>query len=317
MALWAQRTRALLIALGMVLTSSAEASEPVLLHAAGSLRAALTEAAETFTADSGIKVEAKYGASGTLRDEIAGGSRAQVFASANMEHPQSLAAAGRSSPVVMFARNRLCALVRPGLSVTSDTLLETMLRDDIKLGTSTPKADPSGDYAFAVFAKADAVKSGSRNILAQKAQWLTGGPSSATGPLGRSVYGWHVAEGRADVFLTYCTGALVAQQENSGQQIVTLPEPIAVGADYGLTVLNDSPPAAYRFAQFVISSKAQQNWRGMDLPPQRPAGENNDEAKRPQNEGKVAEVVKGAAAAHATIDTSEQVVTSAITNEAV
>jgi ABC-type molybdate transport system substrate-binding protein len=41
-------------------------------------------------------------------------------------------------------------------------LLDTMLRDDVKLGASTPKADPSGDYAFAMFAKAEALKPGSR-----------------------------------------------------------------------------------------------------------------------------------------------------------
>jgi molybdate transport system substrate-binding protein len=248
----------LAVALGMMLTSSADANESVLLHAAGSLRGALTEVAEAFAAESGAKVEARYGPSGTLRDEIAGGSRAQVFASANMEHPQSLAAAGRSSPVVLFARNRLCALVKPGLSVTPETLLETMLREDIKLGTSTPKADPSGDYAFAVFVKAEAVKGGSRKALEQKAQQLTGGPSSAPGPAGRSVYGWHVAEGRADIFLAYCTGALVAQRENPGQQIVALPDALSVGADYGMTVMNDSPPAAYRFALFVVSAKGQQ-----------------------------------------------------------
>jgi len=247
----------LAVALGMMLTSSADANEPVLLHAAGSLRGALTEVAEAFAAESGAKVEPKYGPSGTLRDEIAGGSRAQVFASANMEHPQSLAAAGRSSPVVLFVRNRLCALVKPGLSVTPETLLETMLREDIKLGTSTPKADPSGDYAFAVFVKAEAVKGGSRKALEQKAQQLTGGPSSAPGPAGRSVYGWHVAEGRADIFLAYCTGALVAQRENPGQQIVALPDALSVGADYGMTVMNDTPPAAYRFALFVVSAKGQ------------------------------------------------------------
>lgn len=254
-----RRANALVVAaLGMVLTSSADASEPVVLYAAGSLRGALTEVAEAFAADAGIKVEAKYGPSGTLRDEISAGSRAQVFASANMDHPQSLAAAGKSGPVVMFARNRLCALVKPGLSVKPETLLETMLRDDVKLATSTPKADPAGDYAFAVFVKADALKSGSRNILEQKAQQLTGGPSSATGPAGRSAYGWHVAEGRADIFLTYCTGALTAQRENAGQQIVALPEALAVGADYGLTVLNGSPPAAQRFATFIISPDGQQ-----------------------------------------------------------
>ena len=68
-----------------------------------------------------------------------------------------------------------------------------------------------------------------------------------------------MAEGRADIFLTYCTGALVAQRENPGQQIVSLPEPLAVGADYGMTVMNDSPAAAYRFALFiVVSAKGQQ-----------------------------------------------------------
>jgi molybdate transport system substrate-binding protein len=253
-----RRLGAIAVVLGMVMASSAYADEPVLLHAAGSLRGALTEVAAAFGAETGIKVEAKYGPSGTLRDEIGAGGRAQVFASANMEHPLSLAAAGRSSPVVLFARNRLCALVKPGLAVMPATLLDVMLRDDVKIGTSTPKADPSGDYAFDVFARAEALKAGSRKALEQKGQQLTGGPSSVAGPAGRSVYGWHIAEGRADVFLTYCTGALVAQRENPGQQIVSLPEPLAVGADYGMTVMNDSPAAAYRFALFIVSAKGQQ-----------------------------------------------------------
>jgi len=93
------------------------ASEPVLLHAAGSLRTALTEVAGAFEAASGKRVQAKYGPSGTLKDEIAGGAHAEVFASANMDHPQALATAGKSGPVVLFTRNRLCALVRPGLAV--------------------------------------------------------------------------------------------------------------------------------------------------------------------------------------------------------
>ena len=204
--------------------SSAHAADPVLLHAAGSLRGALTDVAKAFEAANGIAVQAKYGPSGTLRDEIAGGAKAEVFASANMAHPESLAKAGKSSPVAMFARNRLCALVRPGLAVTSANLLDTMLRDDVKLGTSTPKADPSGDYAFEVFAKAEALKAGSRAALEKKALQLTGGASSAQPPPGRSVYGWHIAEGRADIFLTYCTNAVVAVRENPGQQTIALPD---------------------------------------------------------------------------------------------
>src|SRR6202022_3005663 len=111
--------------------------------------------------------------SGTLKDEIAGGAHAEVFASANMEHPQALATAGKSGPVVLFARNKLCALARPGLAVTSETLLERMLDPKLKLGTSTPKADPSGDYAFEVFRKADSIRPNIRSVLEQKALQLT------------------------------------------------------------------------------------------------------------------------------------------------
>jgi molybdate transport system substrate-binding protein len=232
-------------------------SAEILLHAAGSLRGALTDVAQAFEASSGVRVQQKYGASGTLRDAIASGERTEVFASANMAHPQSLAKAGMASPVVLFARNRLCALVKPGLAVTADNLLERMLSTDIKLGTSTPKADPSGDYAFDVFGKAEALKAGSRAALEQKALQLTGGATSAQPPDGRGVYGWHIAEGRADIFLAYCTAAAIAVKENPGQQIVTLPDALSVGADYGLTVMNDASPAAYRFTMFTLSTEGQ------------------------------------------------------------
>lgn len=246
----------------------------VLLHAAGSLRGALTDVAGAFEAASGDKVVAKYGPSGTLKDAIAAGERAEVFASANMEHPQALAAASKSGAVVLFARNRLCALARPGLAVTPDTLLDAMLRDDLKLGTSTPKADPSGDYAFAVFAKGEAVKPGSRVTLERKALQLTGGPASLQPPAGRNPYGWHVAEGRADIFLSYCNAATVAARENSGQQVVALPDSLAVGADYGLTVMNGSSEAAHRFAQFIVAAEGRGILarHGFALPSLRQAG---------------------------------------------
>jgi ABC-type molybdate transport system substrate-binding protein len=235
----------------------AQANDTVLLHAAGSLRGALTEVAKAFEA-SGAKVEMKYGASGLLKDEIAGGARAEVFASANMEHPQALAKAGKSGPVVLFARNRLCALVKPGLVVEPATLLDVMLDPQVKLGTSTPKADPSGDYAWEVFKKAEALKPGAFAALDKKALQLLGGPTSSPPPAsGRTLYGEFIANGTADVFLTYCTNAQVAVTENPGQRVVALPDNLAVGADYGLTVMTTASPGAYRLAMFILSPDGQ------------------------------------------------------------
>jgi molybdate transport system substrate-binding protein len=240
-----------------LLTTPAVASDAVLLHAAGSLRGALTEVSQSFEKSSQLKVQAKFGASGLLRDEIAAGARAEVFASANMEHPQALAAANKSGPVVLFVRNKLCALVRPGLVVTSDTLLDRMLDPDIKLGTSTPKADPSGDYAFEVFRKAEAVRPNARSALEKKALQLTGGATSAAPPAGRNAYGWHLSEGRADIFLAYCTAARDAQKEIPGLQMIALPDTLAVSVDYGLTVVAGASPGAYQFALFILSSEGQ------------------------------------------------------------
>jgi molybdenum ABC transporter molybdate-binding protein len=249
--------RSFAIALAMMAMTGPAAAESVSLYAAGSLKTALTDVSTAFEKASGHKVEAKYGPSGLLRQEIAGGAPAHVFASANMEHPKSLHDAGKSGAVTMFARNQLCALIRPGLSVSSDNLLATLLDPNIKVGTSTPKADPSGDYAFEVFTRAEALKAGAKAALEGKALKLTGAAGSAKPPAGRVVYGWHVAEGRADIFLTYCTNAIEARKQNADQQMVALPETLAVGADYGLTVVNGAPAPAGQFARFVLSPEGQ------------------------------------------------------------
>ena len=248
----------LLMAIALVgRAAMSEAAETVLLHAAGSLRGSLDEIAAAYEKATGVKVIAKYGASGTLREEIERGAKAEVFASANMAHPVMLSRAGKSSPVALFARNQLCALVRPGLRVTPSNLLDRMMDAQTKVGTSTPRADPSGDYAWEVFRKADAQRTGAFAALSHKALQLVGSPTSATAPAGRSLYGMLVSQGRADMFLTYCTNAMEAVKENPGQQMIALPDNLAVGADYGLTVMNPASPAAYRFALFILSGDAQ------------------------------------------------------------
>jgi molybdenum ABC transporter molybdate-binding protein len=252
------RAVAAILVLGAAVMSGTPArAETVMLYAAGSLNTALSETAKAFEVATGNTVTTKFGPSGLLRKEIADGAKPGVFASANMEHPQSLANAGKSGSVTMFARNKLCALVKPGLQVDSATLLARMLDESVKLGTSTPKADPSGDYAFEVFAKADGVKPGAKVALEAKALKLTGAADSAKPPQGKSVYGWHVAEGRADIFLTYCTNALAAQKQNTGQQIVELPSQLSVGADYGLTVVNGASAETAKLAQFILSPQGQ------------------------------------------------------------
>ncbi len=225
--------------------------------AAGSLQAALGEIGKEFSATSNIPVETTFGPSGVLRERIEKGTPGDLFASADMGNPLALARAGRAGPVVLFARNRLCAMVRPGLAVTSATLLAAMLDPAVKLGTSTPKADPAGDYTWAMFAKADAVAPGNRAALEKKALPLMGGADSARPPAGVNLFAWHLREGRADIFLAYCSVGHDVTAQLPGATIVTLPPALATGADYGLTVLSGARAGAAALAFFILSQDGQ------------------------------------------------------------
>ena len=200
--------RTVAMVLAMVVASATARAEPaVTLYAAGSLTGALGETAKAYGAATGIEVATNFGPSGQMRERIEAGEPATVFASADFGHPKKLAEAGKAGPVVVFARNRLCAMARPGLAVSSDRVLEAMLDPAVKLGTSTPGNDPSGDYAWAVFAKAEAVRPGAEAALAAKALKLAGAKDSAKPPEGRNTYAWHLAEGRADLFLAIAAPA--------------------------------------------------------------------------------------------------------------
>lgn len=142
---------------------------PLAVYAAGSLRGALTAIARDYETSTGQKVALTFGASGLLRERIEKGELAQVFASADNDHPQRLARQGGWQPSTVFVRNSLCALTRDKLDVTTSTLLEVLLRPDVRLGTSTPKADPSGDYTWALFHKAEALHKGAYAVLDAKA----------------------------------------------------------------------------------------------------------------------------------------------------
>lgn len=231
--------------------------EPLQVYAAGSLREVLTEIARDHEASTGQKIALTFGASGLLRERIEKGEGAQVFASADTQHPQRLAATGGWAPHKVFVRNSLCALTQASVNATPQTLLETMLNPSVKLGTSTPKADPSGDYAWELFRKADGVRSGAYAALDAKALKLTGGADSPKPPAGQGTYAWVMDQGQADVFLTYCTNAVAAQKEVPRLKVVQMPAALQVGASYGLTVRSGAPVPAEAFARALLAPRAQ------------------------------------------------------------
>ena len=98
----------------------------------------------------------------------------------------------------------------------------------------------------------------SYQVLDAKALKLTGGPQAPQPPPGQSPYVWLVETKQADVFLTYCTNAMATAREVAGLQVVQLPPALAVGAEYGLSVLTRGKPSAWQLAIFILAPEGQE-----------------------------------------------------------
>jgi ABC-type molybdate transport system substrate-binding protein len=232
------------------------AAEPLRIFAAGSLTAAFSDIVRAFPAPEDTIAPPVFGPSGVLRERIEHGEPADLLASADMEQPRILARERGDRPVVMFTRNRLCAVSRASLDLTADNMVEKLLDPAVRLATSTPRADPAGDYTWAVFARAESLHPGARGILEAKALQLVGGPNTLPLVPGRDVVQGIFLRDRADVMLGYCSSAGPVARELPNLSIVPLPPALTVGPAYGLIVLSDDPLAA-RFALFVLSEQGQ------------------------------------------------------------
>jgi ABC-type molybdate transport system substrate-binding protein len=83
-----------------------------------------------------------------------------------------------------------------------------------------------------------------------------------------------LGEGRADVFIAYCSAGAGFKKNLPAATIVSLPPALATGADYGLTLLPTKNQSAAAFALFILSPDGQNilSQNGFDAPlmPQHP-----------------------------------------------
>jgi ABC-type molybdate transport system substrate-binding protein len=146
----------------------------------------------------------------------------------------------------------------PQVGLTTENFLDRLLDPAIKLGTSTPKADPAGDYTWAMFRRADAIRPGSYAILSAKAQQIVGGPSNSAPVDGKDPAVAALATGRVDIVIGYCTSARLRLSQMVELQVAEVPRDIAAGPEYGLAVLKGADPGASDLALLMLSPDGQQ-----------------------------------------------------------
>ncbi|WP_064033268.1 substrate-binding domain-containing protein [Methylosinus sp. R-45379] len=244
-------------------------AEEIRVLAAGSLRGALTAVATEFEKSRGDHVTLVFGPAGALRDRIIGGVAFDVYATAAFPQARSLTEKGLARPSVLLARNKLCAVVQAHSAITRETLVDSLLDPAVRPGTSTPKSDPAGDYAWSFFRRIDEKRPGAFDTLTGKAKILFGGgePNSAEPrPQNQPLTHW-LDEGAVDLLLVYCSGATPMAEKSAGKyRAFPLPELYDVAVEYGvalsprasaaaldffLTLLSPSGQAALRHAGFV------------------------------------------------------------------
>jgi molybdate transport system substrate-binding protein len=175
-----------------------------------------------------------------------------------MGHPLKLLRDGRATRAVMFTRNTLCGIAVPRVGLTTANFLDRLLDPTVKLGTSTPKADPSGDYTWTMFRRADALCPGSYELLDGKAQKIVGGPSNNDPFDGKDPAVAALAASRVDIVIGYCTGAKSRLSQMAELQVAEVPHEIAAGPEYGLAVLTGGVSSAADLALFMLSPEGQQ-----------------------------------------------------------
>jgi molybdate transport system substrate-binding protein len=245
-----------LVVASVTVASAAHAAETVEIFAAGSLRGVVGELAKEAGPALDIEVKSSFGGSGLMRERIEKGETPDLFLSADVGSPRKLAAAGRTVvPAIAFARNRMCILSRSSAHVTARNLVDRLLAKGVRVKTSTPVADPAGDYAWAIFDRIDALRPGSGALLKSRAQDLMSLTATPTTPTQSAAAALFLSN-QVDMSITYCSAAPSLEKEVSGLTSLVVPPQLDPHPLYGAAVLSNKPQAL-RLALFLLSDKGQ------------------------------------------------------------
>lgn len=225
------------------------------LLAAGSLRRAFIPLQALFRQRTGIAIEMVFGPAGLLRERIENGTPCSLFASANRQHPQALCEAGRAHGLRIFARNALILTARNTAQTAGKDWLALLEDPSLRLATSTPLCDPSGDYTWQLFSRLEESYPGLGDALKLRAMPLVGGRNSLTLPPDVLASSWLIRENLTDLFIGYAhyATALAGQDDIL---CVNIPSPWNINCEYFMALLDDSD-AARQFYQFVLADEGQ------------------------------------------------------------
>src|SRR5262249_55070511 len=138
---------------------------------------------------------------------------------------------------------------------TQQNLVDRLLGKGARLKTSTPIADPAGDYAWTIFDRIEAARPGAGARLKEKAQanMTVTAPSTAPGQRAAAAL---FAANLIDMSSTYGSASVSLEKEIPDLVSIEVPPALDPHPMYGLAVLSDRPEVL-RLAVLLLSEEGQ------------------------------------------------------------
>lgn len=246
--------------LAMLIAHNIRAEDRALtVFAAGSLREAFSAIAKDFGAAHKIQVRTEFGPSGRMRERMEHGEQADLFASADIGHARTFVEDGRAVVMAMFARNSICVLAPEQLGLAEATVVPKLLDRSTRIGISTPKIDPLGDYTVELYSRIARSHAGEAQNLMERSTVIETPPAGSPPP-SRDAFADALREGRVDLAIVYCSGRDRYTRLLPKAALVSLPPEFQVGPEYALAYSRTPIPSRPNSPSLCCLRKGKLHW---------------------------------------------------------
>lgn len=180
----------------------------------------------------GVKIDYNFLGAGVLKGDIEEGAPCDIFLSANGKFQRQLKRKGFLNSYSVFAYDYLAAATPYGnpSGVTKHNLISKLMDPNVTLATSSPHADPAGDYTWKMFEKIDKTIPGAFNKITGHANHLL--DAALVMPVLKS--------GNADLGILYASQLLELKRSGAKINIIPISKKYNTKAKFTASVLNRS-----------------------------------------------------------------------------
>ena len=224
------------------------------IFSAGSFRHVLNELVTIFKQKNPVEVHLHLAPAGLLRQRLEADEYCDIFISANLQNINILSATKCIYNQQILAFNQLILTTLNTEHYQHRNTLDILFDESLRLATSTPIADPCGDYTWHLFELLEKAYPEPGRLLKQRAMPLVGGENSAVViPKGEIASKYVLQNNHADMMIGYAN--YMHKLANENLRFHHFPPEFNIKATYSAAQLSENVITRL-FFQFLMSDTA-------------------------------------------------------------